>query len=114
VNGGTTGITFSRRVLAIVDPSGDAQDAVAFTNNLLTSPTTYAALLQGLQDAGDWQPANCSGDPCDDNSTPTANEVSAVWAGASGTSLTSPSVQRTGGDTDARDDWVVAPPTFGQ
>ena len=70
VNGGATGITFTRRVLAVVNPSGDLQDAVAFSNQT-TSPAGYVTQLQAVQTSGNWPPASCGGIACASATIPT-------------------------------------------
>jgi len=77
---GTTGITNSDRLLAIVQPDGTYQDVVAFTTNG-KSPSGFPGELQAAQTAGMWMPADCGGAPCTFTSAPTAEGVSVVWAG---------------------------------
>ena len=43
VNGGTTGITFSNRVLRLIAPSGSVSDALALAKATTTSPAGYPA-----------------------------------------------------------------------
>jgi hypothetical protein len=111
-NGGTTGIAYSRHVLAIVDPYLDHQDVAALSDQG-SSPAAYPTVLQSFQASGDWLPLDCAGAPCTDASTPTANSVSIDWTGC-GTGPTGASVQRTSvSDTNAKADWAVATGTFG-
>ncbi|MBL9015411.1 MAG: hypothetical protein JNL83_14600 [Myxococcales bacterium] len=112
VNAGTTAITYSRRVLAVVDPYGDNQDVAAFSD-LGTSPSTYPAQVQAVQTSGDWLPPSCGGAPCTDATSPSANDVSVDWRGA-GTGPGNASVQRDSSiDTDTKVDWRVLPGTIG-
>jgi hypothetical protein len=111
-NGGATGISYSRQVLAVVDPNGDNQDVAAFSNQT-TTPAGYPTQLQAVQNLGDWFPANCGGSPCTDVSSPTANAVSIDWTGC-GTTVGSASVQRNSAvDTDTNAGWFVTTGTLG-
>jgi hypothetical protein len=112
-HGGTTGLTFSNRVIRVKDAVGNTQDAVAFAVTSGSPPAAYPGELQILQAEGHWLPANCGGAPCTYSSTPTAVQVSAIWTG-SGTSRTGNTVQRVGGaDTNMASDWAVGPNSLG-
>jgi hypothetical protein len=113
--GGTTGLTFSNRIIRVVDPTNAIQDAVPFV--LTTSPTPPAAFpanLQALQGAGLWLPADCGGALCTYASTPTAVTISVPYDGA-GNTATGNSIQRKSAtDTNQNSDWNAASAqTFG-
>ena len=111
--GGTTGITFSSRVLTIRAADSAITDGAAFARPDATQPVAFPTNLQALQAASHWLPADCSGAPCTFVSVPTAIEVSANWTGAS-SSNGSTSIGRTSnGDTDQNSDWAVGSSTFG-
>ena len=111
--GGTTGITFSSRVLTIRAADSAINDGAAFASTGGTPPVAFPTNLQALQAASHWLPADCSGAPCTFVSVPTAIEVSANWTGAS-SSTGSTSIGRTSnGDTDQNSDWTVGSSTFG-
>lgn len=114
VHGGTTGITFTNRVLVIRDSLGNIQDAVPFTNGGST-PSAFPPDLQNIQAQSLWLPANCGGVNCDYTSTPGAQAISVSWLNA-GTTRTGNSVQRKySTDANINTDWTSAPtsPTFG-
>jgi hypothetical protein len=78
---GTTGITFSDRLLVVVAPDGSYQDAVAFTTSG-ASPSGFPTELQALQAAGLWMPADCGGGDgtlCTYTTTPSAETISVQW-----------------------------------
>ncbi len=111
VKGGTTGITYSGRVLVVRAPNTTILDGVAFFRSGSTSPGTYAAEVQALQAAGAWLPVNCGGNPCNTNML--AEGISADWNGA-GTAANGASVARKlNADTDKASDWVVGTESFG-
>jgi hypothetical protein len=118
-HGGTTGITYSSRILRIRDAAGTTQDGGSFVNTSLTAPGTFPAELKALQDEGLWLPANCGGVPCTATSTPTAAQVSVNWQGS--TANRTPSNPVTGNtvarvsasDTNMAGDWAVGPHTLG-
>jgi hypothetical protein len=114
--GGTTGITFSSRLILIRDNSGTIQDGVAFARTAGTPPAAYPGQLQTLQAFGPWLPADCGGAPCTTTSTPTATEVSADWNDVPLTNATpsSPSVRRISAtDTNTKNDWAVGASSWG-
>ncbi|HEX5753266.1 MAG TPA: chitobiase/beta-hexosaminidase C-terminal domain-containing protein [Archangium sp.] len=111
--GGSSGLTFSHRVLRVRDSANITVDAVPFVVSTSTSPpSAFPGQLQTLQGEGLWFPANCGGDPCSTNTA--AVSVSVDYASA-GTSATGKSVQRKAGEnTRQKSDWVVAnTPSFG-
>lgn len=110
VAGGTTGITFSGRVLVVRAPNSTITDGVAFYRSGAVSPAGFPAELMALQTAGHWLPANCGG-PC--NTVPLAEGISADWNGT-GTAATGASVARkANADTDKAADWAVGTHSFG-
>lgn len=111
VRGGTTGITYSGRLLVVRAPNSTILDGVAFYRMGTTSPAGYPAELMALQGAGAWLPANCGGNPC--NTVLLAESISADWNGT-GTAATGASVARKGNaDTDKAADWGVGVHSFG-
>lgn len=116
VRGSAAGILFSNRVLALRAPTGGALlDVVAAGRNDLMNPTAaFPANLQFVQAAGQWLPADCDGAACTYTSTPTALQVAVDWTGL-GTTATANSLQRSGAgaDTNRREDWLLAPASFG-
>jgi hypothetical protein len=107
-HGGTLGLTFSNRVIRVVDGTGQLQDAVPFVLSTGTPPAAFPAALQALQAEGRWLPADCGGQPCTYTSTPTAIEVSVDYLGC-GTTRTGDTVQRVPGmDNRTRTDWLPA------
>ena len=110
VVGGSTGITYTGRVLLARGPDAGIQDGVAFYNSAAVSPATFYVQVEDLQDAGQWLPANCSGNPCSTNAL--AQGISANWAGTGTT--TAKSVARAGNaDTNTKADWAVGTSSFG-
>ena len=115
VNGGTTGITFSNRVLRLVAPDGSVVDALALAKPAVASPVGYPADLQAIQAAGQWLPASCGGVPCTYMTTPSAGDatISIDWTTAA-TTATGVSVQRKSGQaTKSAADWTAVTQTFG-
>ncbi len=115
VNGGTTGITYSNRVLRLIAPDGSVADALALAKATTTSPAGYPADLQTIQTAGQWLPANCGGTACTYTSTPIASDatISIDWTNAAATA-TGISVQRKSGQmTKTAADWTQVTETFG-
>ncbi len=111
IAGGTTGITFSSRILLVKTASGTIQDAVPFTNAIV--PASFDGDLLAIQTSGLWLPADCGGSACSSTSTPTAEEISVDWTSV-GTTSSGNSVQRTGtSDTNTKTDWVIGAPSFG-
>ncbi len=111
VRGGTTGITYSGRLLVLRAPNSTILDGVAFYRMGTASPGTYFGELMALQGAGAWLPANCGGNPCNTNLL--AESISADWNGT-GTTATGASVARKGNaDTDKAADWGVGVHSFG-
>jgi hypothetical protein len=116
--GGTTGITYSNRIMVIRDVVGDIQDAAPFvrTDGTTTPPSGYPAQLQSLQAAGAWLPVDCGGVPCTYSTTPPAQDVSANWTGVptSNATKTSDTVRRVSAtDTNTKDDWAVGAHSWG-
>jgi hypothetical protein len=118
--GGTTGITFSNRLLVIKDVVGNIQDAVPFVKkDLTTAPGAFPANLQVLQNAGLWSPADCAGNPCTYNTTPTAQDVSADWTTVPTANVTklSNTVRRVSTNNPPvpgnKDNWLVGPQSLG-
>ena len=113
--GGTIGLTFSNRVIRVVDATNAIQDAVPFVLTTSASPpAAFPANLQALQTAGLWLPADCGGSPCTYLTTPSAIAVSVPYDGA-GNTATGNSVQRKPAtDTNQNSDWYAAgAQTFG-
>ena len=109
VAGGSTGITYSGRVLLVRAPNATIQDGAAFYTG--APPAGFYVDVMSLQGAGAWLPADCSGNPCNTNTL--AEGVSVVWTGC-GTSPTGNSVARSGNaDTDFAADWAVGASSFG-
>ncbi|HVG63081.1 MAG TPA: Ig-like domain-containing protein [Hyalangium sp.] len=114
--GGTTGITFSSRVVLVRDSVGAIQDGTSFARNSGTPPGAFPGNLQALQAAGHWVPTDCGGQPCTLTTTPTALEVSADWTAvpASNVTVESNTVRRISAtDTNTKDDWAVGAPSWG-
>jgi hypothetical protein len=112
IAGGTTGITFSNRLLVVRDVTGRIQDAAAFivpTSSLATFP----ANLQALQAAAQWLPADCGGAACTYTTIPTAPAVSVDWS-ACGTTAAGISVRRASlTDTNQSSDWSAGTSSWG-
>ena len=51
---------------------------VAFYRSGTTSPATFFDRVEALQDAGQWSPSNCAGNPCNTNAL--AQGISFNWA----------------------------------
>ncbi|NVJ17550.1 Ig-like domain-containing protein [Myxococcus sp. AM010] len=107
-------ITYSSRIILVQDAAGNIQDAVPFRTTG-TPPGAFPGHLQAIQAAGHWLPADCEGAPCTNTSTPSAGDVSAVWAGIpSNADTTSNSVRRIStDDTNTLADWAVGAPSWG-
>ena len=114
VLGGTTGITYSDRVLVVRGADGHIQDAVPFIRSGIGAPPAgFVADLQAIQAAGLWLPASCGGKPCSNTTTPSATAVSVDWAGV-GSTVTGKTAARTSAtDTDTAADWAVGVSTLG-
>jgi hypothetical protein len=114
VAGGTTGITFSNRVLSVINPAGSIVDTVAFVKGTTASPVGFPADVQTQQAAGAWMPADCSGALCTYTSTPTVNSIAVDWTTA-GTTAAGVSMSRTNGaNTKTSADWTAtATSSFG-
>jgi hypothetical protein len=110
VKGGSTGITYSGRVIVVRAPNnGSIQDAAAFYTS--TPPGSFSSDVMSIQSAGQWLPADCSGNPCNTNTL--AETVSVVWT-ACGTTASGNSVARKGNaDTNYLADWAVGTSSFG-
>jgi hypothetical protein len=98
----TNAITFSNRILLIKDAAGATQDGVPFARSG-TSNTAFPGDLQALISAGHWGPA-CPGS-C---AILDAQSISVEWGGlpASGATQTSPTMSRSGPDTNTKGDWT--------
>jgi hypothetical protein len=112
-HGGTTGITFSNRVLRVKDGASNTQDGAGFAVTSGTPPGSYPGQLQALQAEGQWLPANCGGAPCTYSSTPTAVEVSAIWQGVSSTNRTITVRRVSVTDSNLASDWAVGASSLG-
>ncbi len=109
VAGGTTGVTYSGRVLVVRGPNSTIQDGAAFYTG--TPPAAFSQNVMSLQSAGAWLPADCSGNPCNTNTL--AETVSVVWTGC-GTGASGSSVARkANADTNYAADWAVGSSSFG-
>ncbi|HYI00602.1 Ig-like domain-containing protein [Hyalangium sp.] len=114
--GGTTGITYSSRLILVKSAAGAIQDGVSFGRTDGTPPGAFPGNLQALQAQGHWLPADCNGVPCTLISVPSAVEVSANWTGLPSSAATpaSNTVRRlTATDTNTKDDWGTGAPTWG-
>ena len=114
VLGGTTGLTFGYRVVAVLAPDGvTIQDAAGFVTTSGTPPAAYPAALQYIQSLTHWFPANSNGQPTDYTTSPTAQEISVNWSGAA-TTRAGNSVRRAPGtDTNAAADWSIGASSWG-
>lgn len=111
--GGTVGVGTGNRTLRIRDASEVTQDGVALvvTGNAFAG---YPALLQALQNEGQWSPANCAGVPCTYESSPSALDVSFDWEMAFYYAGREYTLQRKGTmDNGTRGDWKVDYATLG-
>ncbi len=105
--GGATGLSFSNRVLELEGPGGIILDSLPV---VLTGQTTAAfpTVLQAIQAAGNWLPADCGGQLCTYMSTPTAMDVS-VFLDGCGNNATGNTVQRKpAAITMMKADWKAA------
>jgi len=110
VKGGTTGITYSGRVLVVRSPSnGPIQDTAAFYT--ATPPSGFSADVMSIQNAGLWLPADCSGNPCNTNLL--AETVSVVWTGCGNTPSGNSVARKANADTNYATDWAVGTSSFG-
>lgn len=111
--GGTAGIGFGNRVLAVKDRNGTIVDAVPFVTPGQSPAGDFPGQLQALQAAGLWSPQDCSGALCTYESSPTAFDVSVDWRT---TNKIETSVQRIpGANTKHSSDWMTqGPSTFGR
>lgn len=116
VNGGTTGITYSNRVLRLIKPDATIADALPLlSSTTANSPQTFNTELAAIQTAagGGWMPSDCGGAACSTTSTPTMWAVS-IDASTVQTTATGISVQRkAGANTHSNADWTAAASTFG-
>jgi hypothetical protein len=112
VHAGTLGLLYTTNSVVLVkNAQGATQDAAAFARPSVTSDT-FPPLLQELQAAGQWLPANCGGSACTYSSTPTAIDVSASWEGVS-TDRTTTVRRVSPTDTHQKADWAVGPSSLG-
>jgi hypothetical protein len=110
VKGGSTGITYSGRMLVVRAPNNGAiQDAAAFYT--ATPPGGFYADVMSVQSAGAWLPADCSGNPCNTNTL--AETVSVVWTGCGNTPGGNSVARKTNTDTNYAADWAVGSSSFG-
>ena len=110
VKGGSTGITYSGRVLVVRAPNNGAiQDAAAFYT--ATPPSGFSSDVMSIQSSGVWLPADCSGNPCNTNTL--AETVSVVWTGCGTTPAGSSVARKANVDTNTAADWAVGSSTFG-
>jgi hypothetical protein len=114
VRGGSSGATFSNRVIVVKAADGTVLDAVPFVKTSLTSPpSAFPPDLQTVQAMTQWLPADCAGAPCSYTSTPTAQSVSVDWTSV-GNSAGGTSVQRhLALDNNMASDWQTGASTFG-
>jgi hypothetical protein len=110
VAGGTMGVTFTDRVLAVAAPSSDLEDAVAFARPTSADRAGYPPDVQNILALGHW--AGACGAPCDYASSPSVVDVSFDWSGASSSTGAS-TAARNGADTHQKTDWAVGPSTMG-
>jgi hypothetical protein len=105
-----TAITYSGRVLVTRGPDAGIQDGVAFYRSGTTSPATFFDQVEALQDAGQWSPSSCSGNPCNTNAL--AQGISFNWAGLP-TTLVTTAARAGNKDTNAAGDWAVGASSLG-
>ena len=112
--GGATGLTFGYRVIELDGPAGTLMDAVPVVVSNQAGAAAFPGVLQTLQAAGGWLPADCGGMLCTYASAPTATEISVDYLGA-GTTPAGKSIQRKAGmNTKMKSDWnAAANSTFG-
>jgi hypothetical protein len=107
--GGTTGLTFSMRVLEVVAPGGLIIDAVPVVlSNSASPPAAFPGTLQTIQAANLWLPADCGGMLCTYNSTPTAVAISVDYLGAGSTPAGKSISRKLGMNTKQNTDWNAA------
>jgi len=107
--GGTTGITYSGRVLVVRGPNSVIQDGAAFYTG--TPPSTFYQNVMSLQSAGAWLPADCSGNPCNTNTL--AETVAVVWTGCGSSASGSSVARKANVDTSYAADCAVGSSSFG-
>jgi len=108
-HGGTTGITFSNRVLRVEAPGSILLDAVPFVlSNVAMAPAAFPAVLQALQAAGDWLPLDCGGMLCTYVSTPTAVAISVDYLGVGNTAAGNSVARNVGVNGMMASDWDLA------
>ena len=105
--GEAIGLTFSNRVLELDAPGNVFMDGLPV---VLTGQTTAAfpGVLQTLQGAGHWLPADCGGQPCDYGTNPTAIAVSVNYVGAGNTPAGNSVQRKLGIHTMQNSDWYAA------
>lgn len=99
-------------VVAVRDPSGAYVEAAVFTSGTTAASATFAQALTYVQGLGLWLPADCSGQPCDSASTPTARDLAASWNGV-GATAEAASCRRAPGAGRLAASWSVGPSSFG-
>ncbi len=103
VRGGTTSIVFSDAVLHVRNPQAAAPvDSVPFTVPGGANPVAFPTEVGDAQTLGAWLPANCGGSSCSYTSTPTVEEISVNWSGASGSNTIA---RKPIADTNQASDW---------
>ena len=107
-HGGTTGLTYSNRVLLVKDSAGTVQDAVAFTNNG-GAPAAFPGDVTTIQGQNLWHPSDCGGSPCSYATAPTVEAISVNWQGSSTTPNGNTAQRISSVDTDMNSDWTSAP-----
>ncbi len=109
--GAAIGLSFSNRVLEAQGPAGAVLDAVpVVVSNSGNPPAAFPGVLQLLQAAGGWFPADCTGQLCTYMSTPTAVAISVDYLG-SANNPTGNSVSRQPNLTNkTKSDWNAAGP----
>ncbi len=112
IAGGSSGIVYAGTALAVRNPDTTIQDAVAFSKGS-GSAGYFLDTLTFLQSAGQWLPADCGGQTCTFNTTPSADDITANWSSV-GNSATGDSIGRVkSSDNDDQNDWAVGTSTFG-
>ncbi len=114
VLGNAIGLSYANRVLEVLTPAGTYIDSVPVVRSTGAPAAAYPAVLQALQAAGNWFPADCGGVLCTYVSTPTAIDISVDYEGV-GTTATGNSIQRKPGvNMKQKSDWnAPAAQTFG-
>lgn len=114
-HGGNIGLSFSHRVIELLAPGDVVLDAVPFVvSNSGNPPAAFPGVLQALQAAGLWLPADCGGALCTYASTPTAVAISVDYLGAGNSPAGNSVARKPGLNTRQNTDWnAAAAQTFG-